>query len=670
MFATLVRTGSELSCKVIHPPKTRGEFIYRLTKFSREVDRSPLTPQPVFSWKMDNPLLMSGGVFHVLVEYHDSSGESLSVETECQYVPSSDSTKHYTEWLENDSPAPLPLAPLPSTGSLPPPFHAIVYISVRQGQHGSTAGLRSLAATTGSSLYKRTDDNSFPWAESFTDSLSQNDSFLLTSSPLRQLTPTIWAAGSGTAFLSDALACGDEVAQALQPLEDQSRNMAYTCDTCGEFLVAAFAPSHTEFHSDYFGGSAWYEYSDESIHIVASSFLLAVRAALSLGIQLSLDPHVIDCDFTSLTQPFQQPILNDLELRGFSVLSPNVCLIAKRDGSALYEDSQYGVDIANPPAFTSAEYEILLEQAKNELIRHCNSILAFPGIDTVVCDISGGLDSRLVLAGFLQQQQPPAKLRIRTQPALHAPSRHDEAIALLVAQACGVPFDDEPWVTVGPCTARHSIAKLVAATFGVYWLRSPGPIVQCSRSVSVGGNLLDNIARDYTTQAWSIQTQPVDEPDEVALHLAQQLFRWRGRATMKPTPLRGIVQGAMNFDKLPGDERAKAARLFDFHRARFHGAAITQGWFGVYRLNPGPTRSLFLLRLMASDVLAPHHVQLELLHRLNPGLAAVPFDSEAYNSSYRRIFGAQRSDLQPDMNTLAAARKRSREHSRQIPCSA
>lgn len=173
----------------------------------------------------------------------------------------------------------------------------------------------------------------------------------------------------------------------------------------------------------------------------------------------------------------------------------------------------------------------------------------------------------------------------------------------------------------------------------------------------VGAAGLDDIARDYTTASWKLVAHRAQAPRDVSMSLARQVFKWRGRASMKAAPAAGVENIAREWDALPGDEIDKGSQLFNFHRARFHGAASIPAALGTWRLAPGQTRSLYKLRMMSARVMDGPRVQLDLVHRLNPGLAAVPFGNPSYNDAYRSMFGAQRVDLTPDRGQLDESRR-------------
>jgi hypothetical protein len=312
----------------------------------------------------------------------------------------------------------------------------------------------------------------------------------------------------------------------------------------------------------------------------------------------------------------------------------------------------------------------LLNDAVAEIVANCAAIANDSQIRTIRCDITSGLDSRIVLAAFLKgSPEAVAKIRLFTEASGQAPSPEDEDVALLVSAATGVLFSDAPDTVIGPCSAKHRAAKQVSATFGTYWHRGHGaPVEWDPTSVQVGGTGLDDVGRDYTTGSWKLVAKPAEAPEDISVNLAKQVFKWRGRASLKAAPRQGTAGIAAGWDVLPGDELEKGSQLFNFHRARFHGNGAIAAALGAQRMNPGPTRSLYRMRIMMGRIFTAPRVQLEILRRLNPELAAVPFGSAAYNAAYVSMFGDARTDVVPDRDQLVRARERRRDGRKWISC--
>jgi len=603
------------------------------------------------------------GDLHVVVDAGD-----LTTETEWQFVPRESEREEYEAWLGEVGVEVGIDLPVPTVANHP--YETVAYVRFAQGTSSSRAeySLGEIARKTASEVFALSmGDGDLHGELQCVDPerLTADRPFILASARATEIEPGSWAFGSGIAFDHGTMRRGSETARALQirsgaALEAKQASR-YESLQSGDFITAVWhSDGSIEFHTDYAGTSAWYEYKSERVRIVASSFLLAAWLAKECGERLSLDLKVIDADFTSLTQPFQQPLLDDLELAGFSCLRADQVLVLSDTGGELRELSQFGRDIVRPDSFTISRYNELVDAAVKELVDNCGAIASDPSISHVRCDISGGLDSRLVLAGFLAGPSASvAKLSLYTETAGHSPSPKDQEVAMLVSDATGIPFDDQPEVSIGPCTVRHIAYSQIVANFGTYWHRTHGHAREWDpTTVYAGGAGLDNIARDYTTSSWQLVAPKVANPQELSLDLAHQMFKWRGRASLKAAPRAGLVAIAELWGQIPGDQLDKGSHLFNFYRARFHGGGANPAMLGVGRVGPGPTRSLHLLRLMSGRVFSVPRVQLEILHRLNPSLAAVPYGDDKYNKAYSAVFGLLRSDLAPDSTKLSGARDR------------
>lgn len=656
MYATLNydARGGFLTCRCEGVPYDCA-VTYRLMRHGTVVDEYGPTSATSHQW-IAAPLSRNSADYHAVV----SVGDEV-LETEWQFVPSADDKAAFANWL--DEPLTETRIDLPAIAPTNRPYEAVAFVWPQRGV-AVEPSLWNLATASDASVYalkaeprvlRRPDPDLARGGLPFV---------LSTAHPVRVSSVGGIGFGSGFAFDHGTLRRSSEVVRALSLVSREPGREGgsphFASDQCGDFAAAVLRSDHgTEFHTDYLGVSAWFEYESERIRVVASSYLLAVRIAEAFGEVLSLNLDTIDADLTSLTQPFQQPILDELELSGFSCVPPNVVVSVRPDGTRTTHLSTLGEDLRSPERLTVARYNELIDMAADELRLNCAAIMTDPSIVTVRCDITGGLDSRLVLAGLRATQSSQQKIVLYTEPSEGAPSPDDERIALLVAEHTGLSFSDEYPTNLGECRVEHLAAQHVAATFGVYWHRPhQHACVWDASKVYVGGAGLGNVARDYSTDGWQLTTAKVASIDEVSLNLARQVFKWRGRATLKAAPAKGIRNIARSWDCVPGDETEKGSQLFNSHRARFHGGGAIPAALGTWRMSPGATRSLHLLRLMAGPLMAGPRVQIDLIHRLDPGLAAIPYGRDSYNHAYSAVHGDLREDLVGDATALAEARER------------
>lgn len=665
MYATFYFSpdSSELVCRCFDvPPET--PLVFRLMHHKTVIDESPSTVDSTRRWRVAD-LARRGGDFHVLVEV--LRGRTV-LSTEWQYVASDSDRRSYDKWIEEGNGKARLV--LPTTAQLHKPFESIAVIRCRTGLgDDALSALYHLADELAASSEclagrKSSRGTSIPGTgeDETTIVLTTAEKVPLPGNEARGIMGSGFALGSGVAFASGKLWRGSDVVCALTPRDasDLSDGARFLSLNSGDFLAAVWhGDGSVEFHTDYFGASAWYTYEDEYLSIIASSFLLAARVAQACGVRLSLNLATIDADFTSLTQGFQQPLFDELELSGFACIPPDRALVLPKTGRARREANQMARDLSSPRRFTVDAYDELIEAAASEVLANCAAIAKDPDITVVRCDISGGLDSRLVLAGFLAGSEDSlSKLTLYTEDPEDTSAPRDESVAVMVSMLTGVPFSEQPQSQLGPCSVPHLVATQVAATFGTYWHRSVAhAVVWDPSTVYVGGSGLDDVARDYVTGAWNIHSSRVQAPKEVSISLAQQVFKWRGKATLKAAPRSGVGQAAEQWDRLPGNEPQKASQLFNFHRARFHGGGSVPAALGAWRLAPAAARSLYLLRLMAGEILDGPRIQIELIHRLDPTLASVPYTSDAYNATYASMYGEPESDIVVDYAQLVRARK-------------
>lgn len=674
MYATLSidwKT-NELLC-VCHGTPAEATIHYQLVRHTSAVGSVTVTQDSSYRWDI-KLLAPGGGNVHVQVTV-ETGGMTTVLETEWQYVPSDRIRTAYQQWLMEESPEVDPLAV-----SLRPanrPYETIAIVQFRGDWLSSSASinLAGICADTKSKIFPFEGQRYGHTSSGAIDprTLTPRGTYILTSAQPSEAGADGITFGSGFAFDDGRIRRGSDVVKSLDRVAQNEVSEAndgpvYSSRRGGNFLAAvAREDNKIEFHTDYFGAAPWYEYESPRLRVVASSYLLAILVAHECGEELSLNTSVIDADFTSLTQGFQQPLMDELPLNGFTCLRPDKVVLVDASGERSEHRSIMGADLLRPERFTHERYEALIDEAVSELISNCEGILNDPRIREVRCDISGGLDSRLVLAAFLAGTGDRSKLTLYT--SAKSPTDGDEKIALMISEATGINFSESPTVAIGPCSARHRASLHVAAELGTYWHSGHSASQKWDPETAyVSGSAMDNLARDYSTPTWSISATATSDPSAVSVNLARQLFRWRGRATIKPAPAGGVSEVARAWGQFPGDELDKGSQVFNFYRARFHGGGGIPAANGVWRVAPGPSRAFHQLRLMAGRVVAGPGMQIKMIHRMDERLSAIRYAKKVNNDAHEMLFGPVLADLPGDRSQLIRSRRVKQANSTVSPC--
>jgi hypothetical protein len=354
MYATLILepSGQELVCRAIGIP-AGTPLVFRLLRHSTLVDESESTTEPTYRWSVTDLAARGGGDFHVDVQI---GGVDSVITTEWQYIASDKVRAEYDAWLSDD--VQHESVELPWVSATNHPYETVAYLRIHDDDVARppqfAGSVSKLKEATRSSIYELHPQETTEHAFIVTcgpDEMRKGRTYVLTSAePVELAASGGWAFGSGCAFHGSKLRRASEVAHALRPVRYPELGKAqYSSIHSGDFVVALWRPDgFVEFHTDYFGTAAWYEYRSDRVSIVASSLLLAATLALACGERLALNVETVDADFTSLTQAFQQPLLDDMELAGFTCVRPDTVLVADGDGGVSRETSQLGLDLARP----------------------------------------------------------------------------------------------------------------------------------------------------------------------------------------------------------------------------------------------------------------------------------------------------------------------------------
>lgn len=85
---------------------------------------------------------------------------------------------------------------------------------------------------------------------------------------------------------------------------------------------------------------------------------------------------------------------------GVMELPPDKRLIIHNDGELIFQNTPLFYEEHNVESYTEDRYNELLLQEKTEIIENCRAVFEHPEIDVVYSDLTGGMDSRLMLAAI------------------------------------------------------------------------------------------------------------------------------------------------------------------------------------------------------------------------------------------------------------------------------
>jgi|GEM_PF-2823794 len=166
----------------------------------------------------------------------------------------------------------------------------------------------------------------------------------------------------------------------------------------GEFELMLLTNDMFELSTDFFGLCQWYYYkSDDGIFVAATSYHLLLLSLKAVGVKMRLNTKKIAAAM-ALFYFSQTSFTQEMDMAGCFELPPDKRIVIYLDKEPIFENTGLYEEVHNPLPYSEELYEELLLQTKDDIIANVRAALEHPGFDYVRCDLTGGMDSRLVLA--------------------------------------------------------------------------------------------------------------------------------------------------------------------------------------------------------------------------------------------------------------------------------
>ncbi len=181
----------------------------------------------------------------------------------------------------------------------------------------------------------------------------------------------------------------------------------------GNFTFLAKKENDFIIGRDYFSTSSIYYFNTPELTVVSNEyhFLLILLAELKDDLEIDDDVAIANLCFCN-GQLFEQHISAKLEVKGVRQLPIEKYILIK-DGKFELKDTSLS-DLMNKE-FDINNYEALLKQAANEIMDNIELAYNSKKFKTVLVDVTGGTDSRVVFSGATNIDDRDNKIQIHTK---------------------------------------------------------------------------------------------------------------------------------------------------------------------------------------------------------------------------------------------------------------
>jgi len=308
----------------------------------------------------------------------------------------------------------------------------------------------------------------------------------------------------------------------------------------------------------------------------------------------------------------------------------------------MFENTSLHAEVRNPESYSEAAYEKYLFAAKDEIIANVRATLEHPSFDWVMCDLTGGIDSRMVVAAAVQL---PISLMNKVRINSSTNFAGDFKIAAQIVNALGLKWNDIPRIEQAYDFGDQLHNLPQSANLGTHYMSPymPEPAMMPSTCRLTGG-VGEAISRNCFS--WIDYSRN----EEVILDRIGAVIDIRGSSDA------GVAFDELkkqSVDKMPAHtlkERMDLHYLYFRNRHHFKGKyKATLQW------TPLQSKFAFHCKRMYFSYSVDAKMQYDLMNLISPILSCLPYEGEVHNNNLRHFSDRLYRKGYPKVNITADA---------------
>lgn len=439
---------------------------------------------------------------------------------------------------------------------------------------------------------------------------------------------------SGSSFIQDRLVFGD--------LDLDSINIIKNDEPVGNYSYLAASKNNNTIvcGTDYFGISKLYYMQTDHATLVSNNYHLLLLLARDLDLPLEIDSEKVAATlvFASI-QPFHQNFTRRMDVRPVNVL-PADKFIEVKGGAVRLLDSTLACALSQPPDYSHAAYEALMNEARAEILSHVQAVLEHAAFDHVICDLSGGMDSRLVFCALTNF--PHHAQRIRVNSHYSAVEPNDLVVAQEVASFYEFEFDSLPREKV-IFNSDILASKHWSYCLGQYYSYTPIVLgARIPKAARLNGFYGEICARPYYSRRMFASELDVDS---VELFCEEYFSRFQKSAISESSSCINSLKRLFSeeLSLIPGRTvLEKFDNHYMFYRNGLHCSDRFRLGVSCPEFGPIQSKALSKAKIMGYQEFRSAKTQFDMLNLMNPALASLRYESDFDNAdlnSVRKHFG-------------------------------
>ncbi len=404
----------------------------------------------------------------------------------------------------------------------------------------------------------------------------------------------------------------------------------------GSYTFVRAKDDEVNLATDYFGVTKLYLFQSHKLTATSNNYHLLIRTLKLLGGQLSINKTRAIANFAFVNvQPFHQAFCRQTNMRSIQIIAPGHSIaITKQKLSFTQTPLLQDLNPSEPVDLD--EYSRLVQSAKTEIINNVKAALEHPSFESVIVDLSGGMDSRAVFAAVTHHPQHRDRVRIHSRFSVTEPLDLD--VALSLCRLYGYKYDDLP----AQRAFRFGETPWDAAwsyNLGQYFSHTPNPIItSMSNTIRLVGFYGEICARPYYSRSYLNGELDVPDNETFAKGYLARLYHFSltSRETGCLDALHGYFLEELNC--LPG---ATALERFETHYLYYRNALHCNGAFrnefSCAEWGPLQSKHLFRAKHSTFQRFKSVKAELDLIELTNPVVAAHVYQSENDNDARRWV---------------------------------
>ena len=400
-------------------------------------------------------------------------------------------------------------------------------------------------------------------------------------------------------------------------------------NSLGIFQYCHVSPNEIAVGTDRHGFGRLFYAEMEGRHLASNRYHLLLLLCRQLGWSLTWDFSKVIGAFSSNTTLFVQVYNENLLLSNTKIL-PSYKRILITDNGVSFEQEPLHDELCGPVPKDAAEYEQIIRDAAGQIVANVEAVLE--RFDSAVIDLSGGRDSRVTYAAFTNLNDNLQE-RCALRSTLHEPD--DLSTAIGVRNLFGGAYLKEgETFYVKPLEEGANQKRSYYLGYHFLWQLPIAEKAIDERKIRMVGESFEAFSVRYYSNALRSPLRSI-EVDTVVNEISTLVSR---QSVLDYGIYKEYFEDILTetLDSTPGDTaQEKLDSLFLLFRGSFHAGNLDRAIYEGNVCLPLQARGLLRAKRYCLKRYNHNKVIYDILHTLNPLLAAVDFNSPKANADYR-----------------------------------